>query len=88
MCGPGIGIPDKADEQVQWGSKLRFRAQVRLWWPFRAKLQSGPLSGSFQYRPQNTIVLIIGTPKKVPLMLGNPQVKLHGFPGLRRMAMW
>ena len=25
-----------------------------------------------QYRPQNTIVLIRGTPKKVPLILGNP----------------
>ena len=25
-----------------------------------------------QYRPQNTIVLNIGTPKKVPLILGNP----------------
>ena len=24
-----------------------------------------------QYRPQNTIVLIMGTPKKVPLILGN-----------------
>ena len=29
-----------------------------------------------QYRPQNTIILIIGTPKKVPLILGNPQVPL------------
>ena len=27
-----------------------------------------------QYRPQNTIVLIMGTPKMVPLILGNPQV--------------
>ena len=27
-----------------------------------------------QYRPQHTIVLIIGTPKTVPLMLGNPHV--------------
>ena len=27
-----------------------------------------------QYRPQNTIVLIIGTPKKVPLILGNPHI--------------
>ena len=25
-----------------------------------------------QYRPQNTIILIIGTPKMVPLILGNP----------------
>ena len=25
-----------------------------------------------QYRPQNTIILIMGTPKKVPLILGNP----------------
>ena len=24
-----------------------------------------------QYRPQNTIVLIIGTPNKVPVILGN-----------------
>ena len=27
-----------------------------------------------QYRPQNTIVLIIGTPKKVPIILGNPHL--------------
>ena len=27
-----------------------------------------------QYRPQNTIALIMGIPKKVPLILGNPQV--------------
>ena len=28
---------------------------------------------------QNTIVLIMGTPKKVPLFLGNPH--MQGFPG-------
>ena len=28
-----------------------------------------------QYRPQITIVLIIGTPTKVPLILGNPYIK-------------
>ena len=27
-----------------------------------------------QYRPQNTMILIIGTPKMVPLILGNPQI--------------
>ena len=27
-----------------------------------------------QYGPQNTIVLIIWTPKKVPLILGNPHM--------------
>ena len=27
-----------------------------------------------QYEPQNTIVLIMGTLKKVPLILGNPQI--------------
>ena len=26
-----------------------------------------------QYRPQNATVLIIGTPNKVPLILGNPK---------------
>ena len=30
-----------------------------------------------QFRPQNTIVLIIGTPKMVPLILGNPQIMLE-----------
>ena len=30
-----------------------------------------------QYRPQNTIILNIGTPKKVPLILGNPHFN-HG----------
>ena len=28
-----------------------------------------------QYRPQYIIVLIIGTPKKVPLILGNPHIQ-------------
>ena len=27
-----------------------------------------------QYRPKNTIVLIIGTPEMVPLILGNPHL--------------
>ena len=46
-------------------------------------LQTGRLCGSFpkigepQYRPQNTIVLIIGTPKRVPLILGNPLVGMY-----------
>ena len=34
-----------------------------------------------QYRPQNIIILIIGTPKKVPLILGNPHMEslnIHG----------
>ena len=30
-----------------------------------------------QYRPQNTIVLILGTPKRVPLNWGNPAVNLR-----------
>ena len=28
-----------------------------------------------QYRPKNTTVLIIGTPNKVPLILGNPYIR-------------
>ena len=36
-------------------------------------LGSFPKKRGTQYRPQNTIILIIGTPKKVPLILG----KLH-----------
>ena len=37
-----------------------------------------PKLGDPQYRPQNTILLNIGTPKRVPLILGNPpyEVKL------------
>ena len=31
-----------------------------------------------QYRPQNIIVLIIGTPKRVPLILGNPHLGFKG----------
>ena len=27
-----------------------------------------------QHRPQNTIVLVLGTPQKVPLILGNPNM--------------
>ena len=30
--------------------------------------------GGPQYRPQNTIILIMGTPKMVPLILGNPHM--------------
>ena len=30
-----------------------------------------------QYRPQYSILLILGTPKMVPLILGNPHLKLH-----------
>ena len=32
-----------------------------------------------QYRPQNIIVPIMGTPKMVPLILGNPHI--GGFHG-------
>ena len=31
-----------------------------------------PNFGKLSYRPQNTIVLIMGTPKTAPLALGNP----------------
>ena len=37
-----------------------------------------------QYRPQNTIVLIIGTPKKVLLILGNSCLGL----GFRAQGSW
>ena len=37
--------------------------------------------GGPQYRPQYTIVLIIGTPKKVPLILGNPQMEVSQYSG-------
>ena len=30
-----------------------------------------------QFRPPNIIILIIGTPKMVPLILGNPQIVLQ-----------
>ena len=33
-----------------------------------------PNLGGPQYRPQNTIILIVGTPKMVPLILGNPHL--------------
>ena len=36
-----------------------------------------------QHRPQHTIVLIIGTPKMVPLILGNPHIRLIEFRLLR-----
>ena len=28
-----------------------------------------------QYRAPNTIILLMGTPKRVPLILGNPHIK-------------
>ena len=33
-----------------------------------------PKIGETQYRPKNTIVLIMGTPKRVPLISGNPHL--------------
>ena len=38
-----------------------------------------------QYRPQNTIILSIGTPKKGPLLSGNPRIglcRLQGYVGV------
>ena len=37
-----------------------------------------PKMGEPQYRTQNTLVLIMGTPKKVSLILGNPHVDTYG----------
>ena len=34
-----------------------------------------------QYRPPNTIILIIGTPRKVPLILGN----YHGIRAMDKL---
>ena len=33
-----------------------------------------PKIGGPQYRPRNTMILIMGTPKKVPPILGNPHI--------------
>ena len=38
-----------------------------------------PKLGEPQYRPQYIIVLIMGAPKKVPLILGNPHLGLRVF---------
>ena len=35
------------------------------------------MGGAPQYRPQNAVILIIGTLKMVSLLLGNPQVGLN-----------
>ena len=40
-----------------------------------------PKIGEPQFRPQNTIVLITGTPKKASLILGNPHLELVAEPG-------
>ena len=41
-----------------------------------------------QHRPQYTIVLIMGTPKMVPLILGNPHIDLGGQkPGGKRCVL-
>ena len=34
-------------------------------------------NGEPQYRPQNVIIRIMGTPKKVPLILRNPHIDLN-----------
>ena len=31
-----------------------------------------------QYRPQQILVLMLGTPRKLPLILGNPHIRLGG----------
>ena len=36
-----------------------------------------PKIGGPQYRSQNTIVLVMGTPKMVPVILGNPKSTLR-----------
>ena len=41
-------------------------------------------NGETQHRPQNALVLIIRTPKKVPLILGNP----HVFEALTAELEW
>ena len=41
-----------------------------------------PKKRGSQYRPQNTIVLMMGIPKTVPLILGNPHMdpwEVYGF---------
>ena len=45
-----------------------------------------PKTGGSPYRPQNTIVLIIGTPKMVPLIFGNPQILSQPEPPVRALV--
>ena len=52
-----------------WGLGFRVRSTGFEVQDFVVSQNRGP-----QYRPQNTIVLIIGTPKMVPLILGNPHL--------------
>ena len=52
--------------EVHWGVLVYIDVYIYIW--------EFPKIGGPQYRPQNTIVLIIGTPKKEPLILGSPHM--------------
>ena len=38
-----------------------------------------PKTGGPQYKTQDTTILTMGTPKKVPLILGNPHMGYRGY---------
>ena len=63
------GLPSSVHSAGMLGSKDQINVQLEM----VLSQNRGP-----QYRPQNTIVLIIGIPKKVPLILGNPQISMRG----------
>ena len=80
LLGPG---QQGTSKHYAGGSRLSFRPSRLLQRPFHpskhdytSEMVVSQNKGT-QYRPQNTIVLIIGTPKMVPLILGNPQIYLH-----------
>ena len=58
---------------------IRFRCVYIM---ISGEMVVSPKQGEPQCRPQNTTVLIMGTPKMVPLIMGNPQIKF-GSSGLR-----
>ena len=45
-----------------------------LYWGYIGVIWYFPKIGGPQYRPPNTIMLIMGTPKKVHLIWGNPYI--------------
>ena len=46
---------------------------------YLAKTWQFPIIGAPQYKPENTTLLLIGTPKSVPIILGNPLMWVYNL---------
>ena len=85
-----VSTLDKCTGTLMGGAALCNSAAVEWCLPefgLRNKIWSFPKIGEPQDRPQNAIVLIMGTPKKVPIILGNPHFIMQGDPARVRVTL-